>query len=136
MTEETDGLDPEEARLRRVTERYVKAIGGNRRGFLEGVKKITKEKEHPARAVSWYRRFIRSRTDTEEHADAQIELNKAEGFGFMQLATLRRDFAKWKPLEISRSAKQRAKQSVEKRRKRGRVKSKNDKRLGGRSPGS
>ena len=45
---------------------------------------------------------------------------------------LRRDFKEWKPLEKSRSAKRSAEQSVEKRRKRGRVKSENDKRLGGR----
>jgi hypothetical protein len=93
------------------------------------VKLITHEKRL-ARALAWYRRFIRSRTDTEEYADAQIELNQTEGFYAWHLDILRQDFKKWKRLEKSRSAKQ----SVEKRHQRGRVKSKNDKRLGARLP--
>ena len=126
MTEETD-LDSGEARLRRATERYVKVLGGNCCGFGKGVELITHMKR-PDRALDWYRRFIRSRVDTEECADVQIELNQTQGFHFWQLATLRRDFKEWKRLEKSRSAKQN-------RAKRGRVKSKDDKRLRARFEG-
>ena len=128
MTEET-GLDPEEARLQRTIERYAKVLGGDRCEFGKGVKLITKEKR-PKRALDWFRRFIRSKWESEEEADPDIADYRAKGFGIMRVDILRRDFKEWKRLDKSRSAKQSAKQSVEKRHQRGRVKSKTDKRLG------
>jgi hypothetical protein len=130
MTGDTE-LDAQEARLQRAGERYAKVIGGDRCKFERGVKLITREKRLD-RAMPWFRKFIRSRADTEEYADSEIASLRAEGFHLVQLDTLRRDFKKWKVEEKSRVAKQ----SREARGKRGRVRSKNDKRLGARLPGS
>ena len=128
MTEENE-FDPEVAELRQAYEELFKEIGRVQCEFKQGVKSITEEKR-PVRALDWFCRFIRSRAETEELASKEIANYRINGFGIMRVDILRRDFAEWKPLEISRSAKRSAEQSVEERRKRGRVKSKNDKRLG------
>jgi hypothetical protein len=126
MTEETES-DQEAAPLQQAYEELVKEMGGVQCEFEKGVKLITREKRLE-RAMHWFRKFIRSRADTEEYADAEIASLRPKGFHFMQLDTLRRDFKEWKRLEKSRIAKQ----SRETRHKRGRVRSKDDNRLGAR----
>ena len=91
--------------------------------FVPGVKFITKEKRFD-RALPWFRRFIRSRVQTEKKRDAVIAGARAKGFDFYELETLPGYFAEWKAGEKSRTAQ----------RERGRVRSKGDKRMGARLP--
>jgi hypothetical protein len=127
MTEETE-FDPEVAELKQAYEELFKEIGGVQCEFEQGVKSITKKKR-PERALDWFCRFIRSRAETEELASKEIANYRINGFGIMRVDILRRDFGVEAP-EKSSSAKQSAKKR-RKRRQRGRVKSKNDKALGG-----
>ena len=128
MTEEAD-IDPEEVRLRRVEEKVYKAIGPHC-AFKKGVKLITREKRFD-RAEKWFWSFILSRSADAATAERAIAELQEKGFAAHQVVTLRDQFRVWKAHEKSRKAKE----SRAARRKRGRVKSKNDKRLGARPPG-
>jgi hypothetical protein len=127
MTEETD-LGAMGARLERASERYDKVIG-ERCEFERGVKLITKEKRF-TRAVGWYERFIRSRSADVETAERAIAEDREKGFTSPRIDILRGAFKKWKAEEKSRAARQSGKKGGQ-----GRVRSKNDKRLGARPPG-
>jgi hypothetical protein len=100
MTEKAEP-DPQGARLLRTGKRYDKVAHLCK--FEKGVKLITKEKRLD-RAMPWFRKFIRARAKTEELADKAIASLRANGFGSVQLGTLRRDFAEWKRVEKSRLA--------------------------------
>ena len=128
MTEETE-FDPEEARLRRAEERVWKVIGSPC-PFNRGVKLITREKRLD-RAWKWFRPFILSRSADAATAERAIAELLEKGFATHQVVSLRDQFAVWKSAEKSRKAKE----SRAAPRKRGRVKSENDKRLGARQPG-
>jgi hypothetical protein len=104
MIDETEFDEHKQARrLQRFIERYAKGIGGDPCKFERGVKLITKEKRLD-RAMPWFRKFIRSREQTEKQADGTISHYGAQGFGFVQVFTFRRDFKEWKRLEKSRLA--------------------------------
>ncbi|PYJ78990.1 MAG: hypothetical protein DME69_06485 [Verrucomicrobia bacterium] len=84
--------------------------------FESQVKFITGQ-NRPDRALPWFRRFLKSHFGNEDMAE-YLETAFPE-----DLDSLKDAFTKWKPEELSR-------QRREARGKRGRVKSKNDKRLG------
>ena len=126
MTEETD---PEIARLRRAHERSLKVVG-LQCAFNRGVKLITREKRLD-RALKWFGPFILSRSADAATAERAIAEDREKGFATHQVVTLRDQFRVWKAEEKSRKARE----SRAAHRKPGRVKSKNDKRLGARPPG-
>jgi hypothetical protein len=118
-----------ERRLERSNERIDRIIG-DRCKFDRGVKLIIKEKRLD-RAMPWFRRFETSRYADVETAERAIAEARENGFTSRRIVILRRDFAKWKAEEKSRAASQSGKKGAQ-----GRVRSKNDKRLGARPPGS
>jgi hypothetical protein len=130
MTEEIE-FDPEEARFHRAEERVCKVIGSPC-PFKRGVKLITKEKRLE-RAMKWFKLFVRARSDYRKRSKKAIAKCRKEGFAPHQIVTLRRDFAVWKAKIKSRMAGSAAKKGAAKKGRRGRVRSKNDKRLGARS---
>jgi hypothetical protein len=124
---ETEFDDAEGARLRRAGERVCKVIG-SLCPFKRGVKLITREKRLD-RALKWFELFIRSRSDYRKRSKWAIAECRKEGFAPYQIVILRRDFAVWKAKIKSRQASSAAKKGGQ-----GRVKSKDDKRLGARLP--
>jgi hypothetical protein len=128
MSEE--GLSPSEQRLERANERIERIIGDACK-FERGVRLITKERRLD-RAIKWFQPFIRSRSADEKVFEGAMAELREKGFKPHQIVTLRRPFAKWKAEEKSHKAKQ---SSVQRKGKQGRVRSKNDKRLGARPPG-
>jgi hypothetical protein len=127
MTEEE--LLTLERRLERANKRIDRIIGGGCK-FERGVRLITKERRLD-RAMKWFLPFIRFRSADEKVFERAIAELQEKGFKPHQVVTLRDAFAKWKAEEKSRKAKQ----SRQARGKQGRVRSKNDKRLGARPPG-
>jgi hypothetical protein len=104
--------------------------------FNQGVKLITGE-GRLERARRWYQRFLRSTFDganipdheKDEKAKSKMAGYEKYGFPYWKVELLEPgEFAKWKAEEKSRKAKL-------SRAKRGRVRSKSDKRLGARPPG-
>jgi hypothetical protein len=83
--------------------------------FDQGIRLITGEKRLE-RAMRWFRKFIKSRSDTEENAVNLIARLRSDGFHFTRLNIFQRDFERWKPLEKSRltqaSANKRKKDSA------------------------
>jgi hypothetical protein len=79
------------------------------------------------RALPWYRRFLKSLFANEDMAERAIAKCREMVFAPEYLDSLKDAFAKWRTEEVSRKRR-------EARGKRGRVKSKSDKRLGGRPP--
>jgi hypothetical protein len=118
-----------ERRLERKNERIERVIGDHCK-FDRGVKLITKETRLD-RAIPWFLPFVRSRSADEKVFERAIAELQEKGFKPHQVVTLRDAFAEWKAEEKSRKAKE----SRRARGKRGRVRSKNDKRLGARPPG-
>ena len=98
-----DQAETDSARLRRASERYDKVVGSPCK-FERGVKLITKEKRFD-RAMPWFRRFLRSRSDSEKVMEAALETCRAEGFTPLQVPALRRDFNEWKAKEKSQTAR-------------------------------
>jgi hypothetical protein len=96
--------------------------------FERGVKFITGQ-DRLDRALPWFRRFLKSRFANEDVAEKAMAEYREKAFAPEQLDSLKDAFAKWRTGEVSRTRS-------EARAKRGRVKSKNDKRLGARLPGS
>ena len=94
--------------------------------FESQVKVITGENRLD-RALSSYRSFWRSRFAKEDMAERAIAKHREMVFVPRDLDSLKNAFAKWRTGEVSRKRR-------EARGKRGRVKSKSDKRLGGRPP--
>lgn len=72
--------------------------------FTPGVKFITGENVM-TRAMPWFRRFIKSRTNSESQAEKQIVHRRANGFGPVKAELLRSAFAEWKLTEKSALAK-------------------------------
>jgi hypothetical protein len=128
MTEETD-LDPQGARLQRAGKRYAEVVGGDWCEFERGVKLITGGKRLD-RAMPWFRKFLRSHMGTEKEGDEMMARYRASGITTVWVGLLREAFKKWKRLEKSRAASQSGKKGAQ-----GRVRSRNDKRLGARPPG-
>ena len=95
--------------------------------FERGVKVITGE-NRPERALPLFRAFLKSISANEDRAEKAMAEYRKTGFASSRsLFALKDEFAKWRTGEVSRKRS-------EARGKRGRVKSKSDKRLGGRSP--
>lgn len=97
--------------------------------FERGVKVITEENRLD-RALPSFRRFLKSRFDNEDMAERAMAEYREKRFAPKEPYSLKDEFAEWKRNEKSRNAKL----SRQARGKRGRVKSKSDKRLGGRPP--
>ena len=133
MTGENGGLEREEARLRRAEERVWKVIGSVC-PFKRGVKLITREKRLD-RAMKRFKLFVRSRSDYRKRSKRAIAKSRKEGFAPHQIVILRRDYAVWKAKIKSRMAGIAAKKGAAKKVRQGRVRSKNDKRLGARYKG-
>jgi hypothetical protein len=88
------------------------------RSFESGVKYITGEKRL-VRAMPWFRKFIRSRTQNEEACEMEIVKRRRDGFTPGKLLWLGMHFDLWKPKEKSliaktKSAKRRKKLQVSK----------------------
>ena len=98
--------------------------------FERGVKFITGE-DRPDYALPWFRRFLRSRCADEDMAERAMAEYREKRFAPGQPYSLKDEFAKWKREEKSRNTKL----SRAARGKRGRVRSKSDKRLGARYKG-
>lgn len=96
--------------------------------FERGVKVITGENRLD-RALPAFRRFLKSRFAKEDMAERAMAKYRKR-FAPREPYLLKDEFAKWKRKKKSRDAKL----SREGRGKRGRVRSKSDKRLGGRPP--
>jgi hypothetical protein len=96
--------------------------------FERGVKVITGQ-DRLDRALPWFRRFLNSDFANEDKAERAMAEYREKGFAPRELYSLKNAFAKWRTGEVSRKRS-------EARAKRGRVRSKNDKRLGARLPGS
>jgi hypothetical protein len=79
------------------------------------------------RALPWFRRFLNSRCANEDMTERAMAKYREMVFDPEDLNSRKDAFAKWKTAELSRVRR-------EARSKRGRVKSKNDKRLGARLP--
>ena len=94
--------------------------------FERQVKVITGQ-DRLDRALPWFRRFLKSRFANEDMVEKAMAEYREKGFAREQLDSLKDAFAKWRTGEVSRKRS-------EARGKRGRVKSKSDKRLGGRPP--
>jgi hypothetical protein len=92
--------------------------------FESQVKVITGQ-DRLDRALPWFRRFLKSRFANEDMAEKAMAEYREKAFAPEQLDSLKDAFAKWRTEEVSRKRS-------EARGKRGRVKSKSDKRLGGR----
>jgi hypothetical protein len=130
MTDETD-LDPEEVRLRQVAEQQDSFEREHeddpsffQKGYVRGVELITGKKRW-GRALPKFRAFLESQAQTKEAVEQLDVKYRQNGFSGAKIIRLRDDFVAWWKEEKSRKAKQN-------RAKRGRVKSKNDKRLGAR----
>jgi hypothetical protein len=104
------------------------AIASGYFDFERGVKVITGENRLD-RALPAFRRFLKSRFAKEDMAERAMAKYRKR-FAPREPYLLKDEFAKWKRKEKSRDAKL----SREGRGKRGRVRSKSDKRLGGRPP--
>jgi hypothetical protein len=94
--------------------------------FKEALKHITGEKR-PKRAAQWIERFIAGCPDDDKKFLKDWYRNKGN-LDLMVADLYRSFFAEWKKEEKSRTAKK-------SRSKRGRVRRKDDKRLGARPPG-
>jgi hypothetical protein len=79
------------------------------------------------RALPWFRRFLKSRFANEDMAERAMAKYREMVFAPQDLDSLKDAFAKWRTGEVWRKRR-------EARGKRGRVKSKSDKRLGGQPP--
>ena len=99
--------------------------------FERGVKFITGE-DRLDRALPWFRRFLKSRFANEDMAEKAMAEYREKRFAPREPYSLKDEFAKWKRLEKSRNAQG----SRKARGKRGRVRSKRDKRLGARYKGN
>jgi hypothetical protein len=135
MTEETE-FDPEEEQLRQVGEQqdsfdreHEDDPSGFQKGYVRGVKQITGMRWD--RALPKFRDFLESQGHSKEEVEQLLAKYRQNGFTGAQIIRLQKGFAAWWPAEKSRKARE----SRKARRKRGRVTSENDKRLGGRSPG-
>jgi hypothetical protein len=91
---------------KRAGERFDKVIGDAPCEFERGVKLITREKRLD-RAMPWFRRFIRSRNDSEKAGEVLAFLRK-QGITAIQVGLWRSGFRRWKREEKSRSAKKSA----------------------------
>jgi len=98
--------------------------------FERGVKFITGENRLDC-ALPWFRRFLQSRFADEDMVERAMAKYREKRFVFGEPYSLKDEFAKWKCEEKSRNAQL----SRESRGKRGRVRSKSDKRLGARYKG-
>ena len=98
--------------------------------FERGVKVITGENRLD-RALPSFRRFLKSRFANEDMAERALAEYRGKRFAPREPYTLKDEFAKWKRKEKSSNAKL----SRVARAKRGRVRSKSDKRLGARYKG-
>jgi hypothetical protein len=96
--------------------------------FDHGVKFITGENRLDC-ALPWFRRFLKSRCASDDIAERAIAEYREKKFAPREPYSLKDEFKKWKREEKSRNAKL----SREARGKRGRVRSKSDKRLGART---
>ena len=95
--------------------------------FERGVKVITGENRLD-RALPAFRRFLKSRFANEDMAERAMAEYREKRFAPLEPYSLKDEFVKWKRLEKSRLAQG----SRKARGKRGRVRSKRDKRLGAR----
>ena len=75
--------------------------------FAPGVKFITGE-QVMIRAMPWFRKFIKSRTSSDNHAEKQIAYRQANGFGPVKVELMRGAFAEWKITEKSALARKSA----------------------------
>ena len=98
--------------------------------FERGVKVITGENRLDC-ALRWFRRFMKSRLANEDMAERAMAEYRKKRFAPREPYSLRDEFARWKREEKSRNAKL----SREARGKRGRLRSKSDKRHGARYKG-
>jgi hypothetical protein len=135
MTEETE-FDPEEERLLQVAEQqdsfdrqHEDDPSRFQKGYERGVKRITGEKRWD-RALEKFREFLESQAQTKEAVEQLLVKYRQKGFTGAKIIRLQNEFAVWWRAEKSRKARE----SRKVRGKRGRVKSKNDKRLGPRPP--
>ena len=113
-----------------VPRNHFLALAGGYFNFERGVKFITGENRLD-RALPWFRRFLKSRFANEDMAEKAMAEYRQKRFAPREPYSLMDEFAKWKRKEKSRNAKL----SREARAKRGRVRSKSDKRLGARYKG-
>jgi hypothetical protein len=98
--------------------------------YQRGVKLITGEKRRE-RALSRFRAFLGSQEKTKGTIDQLLTEYRQNGFTGGKISHLREEFATWKAEEKSRMAKQ---SRAQRKGRQGRVKSKDDKRLGARPP--
>jgi hypothetical protein len=133
MSEETE-FDPEEAELRQVNEQQDSFDREHEDdpsffqiGHVRGVKRITGEKRWD-RALEKFREFLESQGQTKEAVEQLLVKYRQKGFTGAKIIRLQNGFVPWSQAEKSRKARE----SRKVRGKRGRVKSKNDKRLGAR----
>jgi hypothetical protein len=106
-TEIIDGILPRE-----VAEDLERRV----RPFEYGVKSITGQKRLD-RAMPWFRKFIGSRTPSEQACNIEIAKARKDGFIAAQMHRLTSDFFDWKAKEKSRIAKIKS----SKRKKKGQV---------------
>jgi hypothetical protein len=106
------------------------ALAGGYFDFERAVQFIT-GKDRPDYALAWFRRFLKSRFADEDMAERAMAEYREKRFAPREPYSLKDEFAKWKRLEKSRLAQE----SRKARGKRGRVRSKRDKRLGARYKG-
>jgi len=95
--------------------------------FESQVKVITGQ-DRLDRALPWFRRFLASRFANEDMAERAIAKYREMVLAPQDLDSLKDEFARWRRGEVSRKRR-------EARGKRGRVRSKSDKRLGARDKG-
>jgi hypothetical protein len=74
------------------------------RSFETGVKFITGEKRFD-RAMPWFRKFIKTRSDSEKVCDEAIATARAKGFRTIQLDSLQAQFNQWKASDRSQTAR-------------------------------
>jgi hypothetical protein len=75
--------------------------------FTPGVKFITGE-QVMTRAMPWFRKFIRSRTDSDTQAEVQVAYRRTFGFGAVKAGLLQGAFAEWKSTAKTALAKKSA----------------------------
>jgi hypothetical protein len=136
MTEEND-LDPEGESLRQVGEQQDSFDREHEDdpsaeflqiGYERGVKRITGKKRWD-RALQKLREFHESQGLTKEEVEQLLVQYRQKGFSGQKIIRLQNEFAVWWQAEKSRKARE-SRKARKAGGKRGRVKSKNDKRLG------
>jgi hypothetical protein len=82
------------------------------RSFEAGVRFITGERRFD-RAMPWFRKFIKARSESEQVCDDAIASARANGFTTFQLSSLQGQFTEWKANDKSQTARAiRAKRAV------------------------